>query len=66
MGDVSVASPLTSAVLNEAGMTASAAAAKWSREAHTTFAIWPLGLPSVFLCQKVGSLLILMADLVWC
>ena len=95
--DVTVTSPLTPAVLNEAGMTAGAAAAaskqrkhiandpkcqelgwvcvplavetygNWGREAHTTFLpVWPLGLLSVLLCRKVGSLLTFMTHLVWC
>ena len=38
----------------------------WGREAHTPLLVWPLGLQSVFLCQKVGSLLTFMGDLVWC
>ena len=36
-------------------------------EKHTPLLpVWPLGLPSVFLCQNVRSLLIFLADLVWC
>ena len=93
--DVTVASPLTPALLNEAGMTAGAAAAASEQRKHIAndpkcqelgwvcvplavetygnwgtplLPVWPLGLPSVsvFLCRKVRSLLILLADLVWC
>ena len=36
-------------------------------EKHTPLlSVWLLGLPSVSLCQKVRSLLIFLADLVWC
>ena len=73
--DVTVTSSLTPAVLNEAGMTAGAAAAAAAAcmatgaEKHTTLLpVWLLGLPSVFLCRRVRSLLIFLADLhvVWC